>query len=351
MNGLSLFSGAGIGELYLRKLGINIIAANELIPRRADLYKQIHPKANMIAGDISNNNIYSEILNFSKLNSVDFIIATPPCQGFSLVGKNKTIKAIQNDKRNYLFEHVLDIIKIIKPSYVIIENIPRFLNLSLKYKNSYMNPHDYFKYFLGKNYIIESDIYNSSDFKVPQDRKRAIIKIYKKELTWSKPKLSPKKITVRDAIGHLPSIESGQKSKVDWHFGRKHSKNHILAMEKTPTGKSAFEYSNILKSTSGKTPKGFKTTYARMEWDKPCPTITIRNDAISSQRNVHPGKKLKNGNYSDARVLSIKELFLLTGLDDSFNLDKSTPEILIRQVIGESVPPNLIYEICKGINK
>ena len=88
-----------------------------------------------------------------------------------------------------------------------------------------------------------------------------------------------------------------------------------------------------------------------MEWDKPCPTITMRNDAISSQRNVHPGVKLKNGEYSDARVLSIKELFLLTGLGDKFNLKKATPEVLIRQVIGESVPPKLIYQICKGIKK
>ena len=86
-----------------------------------------------------------------------------------------------------------------------------------------------------------------------------------------------------------------------------------------------------------------------MEWDKPCPTITMRNDAISSQRNVHPGRKLKNGKYSDARVLSIKELFLLTGLGSSFTLPKDTSEILIRQVIGEAVPPKLIHAVCKGI--
>jgi len=351
MNGLSLFSGGGIGELYLGKLDINIVVANELIPRRAHLYNTIHRKSNMIIGDISDKDIYSEIVNSSIKNNIDFIIATPPCQGFSLVGKNKTTKAIQDDKRNYLFKYVLDIIKDIKPSYILIENIPRFLKLFIKNKKSHMNPHDYFNSFLGKDYIVHSDIYNSYDFGVPQDRRRAIIKIYKKGLVWNEPKYSRKKFTLKDAIGHLPSIESNQKSNIDWHYGRKHSENHILAMKKTPTGKSAFDYTDILKSTSGKTPKGFKTTYARMEWDKPCPTITMRNDAISSQRNVHPGVKLKNGEYSDARVLSIKELFLLTGLGDKFNLKKATPEVLIRQVIGESVPPKLIYQICKGIKK
>jgi DNA (cytosine-5)-methyltransferase 1 len=38
------------------------------------------------------------------------------------------------------------------------------------------------------------------------------------------------------------------------------------------------------------------------------------NGAISSQNNVHPGRKLPNGTYSDARVLTIYELMLLTGI-------------------------------------
>ena len=38
MNGISLFSGAGIGETYLDDIGINIVVANEIVPRRAELY-------------------------------------------------------------------------------------------------------------------------------------------------------------------------------------------------------------------------------------------------------------------------------------------------------------------------
>ena len=121
-------------------------------------------------------------------------------------------------------------------------------------------------------------------------------------------------------------------------------------MKHTPEGKSAFQNKKYFpKTKDGLIPKGFATTYARLKWDEPSPTITMRNDAISSQRNVHPGRKLKNGTYSDARVLTIKELFLLTGLGDDFDLPINTPEMLIRQVIGECVPPSLIYEITKTI--
>ena len=38
MKGLSLFSGAGIGETYLKDLNLEIAVANELIPKRAKLY-------------------------------------------------------------------------------------------------------------------------------------------------------------------------------------------------------------------------------------------------------------------------------------------------------------------------
>ena len=41
MNGLSLFSSAGIGETYFKEVGINIVVANELVDKRANLYLEI----------------------------------------------------------------------------------------------------------------------------------------------------------------------------------------------------------------------------------------------------------------------------------------------------------------------
>ena len=88
-----------------------------------------------------------------------------------------------------------------------------------------------------------------------------------------------------------------------------------------------------------------------MNWDKPAPTITMRNDAISSQLNVHPGRKLKNGTYSDARVLTPLELMLLSSLPQDWNIPDNTPELLIRKCIGECIPPLLIKNIVAQINR
>jgi DNA (cytosine-5)-methyltransferase 1 len=350
MNGVSLFSSSGIGELFLKKNGINIKVANELIKRRADLYNIIHKDSSMICGDINDKVIFDEIVKISKKDKCKFLIATPPCQGFSLAGKNKNLTEMQLDERNYLFLKVIELVKIQKFDYIIIENVPRFLQLVLPYKGKLLSPESILNNELGKNYNINVQIYNSAEYSIPQTRKRAIIKIYKKNLNWTPPKKHKKQITLREAIGHLPSLESGEKSKIKWHFARVHSESHIVTMKHTPEGKSAFQNKKYFpKTKDGLVPKGFATTYARLKWDEPSPTITMRNDAISSQRNVHPGRKLKDGTYSDARVLTIKELFLLTGLGDDFELPINTPEILIRQVIGECVPPGLIYEITKTI--
>jgi DNA (cytosine-5)-methyltransferase 1 len=139
---------------------------------------------------------------------------------------------------------------------------------------------------------------------------------------------------------------------VVWHFARNHAKNHIEWIRHTPTGKSAFENKVYYpKKQNGEKIKSYMTAYRRIEWDKPAPTITMRNDAISSQLNVHPGRKLSNNTYSDSRVLSPLEIMILSSIPENWNIPKDTPEILIRKCIGECVPPLLIKNIVSQIGK
>ena len=73
---------------------------------------------------------------------------------------------------------------------------------------------------------------------------------------------------------------------------KKHNERHKLWMTHTPTGKTSFLNKVYYpKKESGERIKGFATTYKRIEWDKPAPTITMANGSISSQNNVHPGRK------------------------------------------------------------
>lgn len=348
LTGLSLFASAGIGETYFKDVGIDIKVANELLEKRADLYRAINPETTVVCGDITKDEVFSKILA-SCPKKVDFILASPPCQGMSVAGKNRCQKTMEADERNYLITYVVKAIKATNPDYILVENVPALLKLELQYAGKYRTVLDILQYEFGDQYEIDSMVVDSADYGVPQTRLRAIIKMNRKGKKWSWP-LKKDKITVRDAIGHLPSLEAGERSEIKWHFARKHSKDNILWMKHTPTGKSAF--SNPVyypQKKDGTRVKGYESSYRRIRWDAPAPTITIRNDCIASQRNVHPGRLLPDGTYSDARVLTPLELMLLNSLPADWNIPDDTPELLIRQCIGESIPPLMLKEIVRGI--
>lgn len=350
LKGISLFSGAGVGEFYLKRAGVDIVVANELIHKRGELYRHIYPEHEMIIGNIQDKFIFKKVLDIAVKNKVRFMIASPPCQGMSVAGKNRKLEEMIEDDRNYLILKVIEMIDELSLDYILIENVPLLLKLKLLFDEKLMTVEEILEFKFSNEYKIESNILDTAEYGTPQSRKRAIIRMYKKNLEWKLPKKSSKIITVRDAIGNLPSIESGEDSGILWHFGRKHKSEQVLWMKNTPTGKTAFDNEKHYPQKIDGTPiKGFKSSYRRISWDEPSPTITIRNDAISSQRNVHPGRLLKDGTYSDARVLSILELIRLTGLPDDWPIPNNTPELLIRQVLGECIPPLLVEALVREI--
>ena len=345
-----MFAGAGIGELYLDEIGYECVVANELIEKRAKFYQHIYPKANMIIGDINDYDVFARFIRISKENEVKMLIATPPCQGFSIIGRNKSHDQMTQDQRNFLVYKVFEAIKEIQPDYVLIENVPRFLNLYYPHEGGMYNIIDIIKYHFESDYNIDYKILNSMHYEIAQSRKRSFIKIYKKDKKWPWPTQSDKIITVKDTIGHLPSIEAGEASEIKWHYGRNHKYEHIEWMKNTPTGKSAYNNAyHFPKNDLGLRIKGYNDAYSRIEWDKPAPTITIRSDAISSNAKVHPGRRLSDGTYSDARVLSILEIMLLSSIPVDWDIPTWASDTLIRQIIGESVPPLLMKKIIEAI--
>ena len=348
MKGASMFASAGIGETYFKKAGIDIVVANELLPKRGQFYQEMNPNSKMIVGDIRDTKVKNKFLS-SISDDVKFLIATPPCQGISNLGKNRTLDDKLKDGRNYLIFDVMDVIDKKDFDYIMIENVPGFFKVSLPYKNELKTIKEILEAKYSEKYNIEMNILNAKDYGVPQSRPRAITIMYKKNKTWKWPR-KRKEITLEEAIGHLPSLESGEKSALKFHNARKHLDTHILWMKHTPTGCSAHDNKEFYPvKKDGTKIKGFNATYKRMSWDAPAPAVTMRSDAISSQENVHPGRKLKDGTYSDARVLTLRELFIVSSLPEEWNIPNWCTDTFIRQIIGEAVPPLLSYNIVKGI--
>lgn len=367
MNGLSLFANVGIAELLLPK-EFKVSIANELIEKRCEFYKYSHPDTEVIQGDITDKKVFNTILKKSKEKSIDFIIATPPCQGMSNAGLQDPF-----DPRNQLITYAVDMILKLKPRYIFLENVPEQFRTKITYRGKRILVPDFIVKKLSKYYDFDySGVLNTADFGVPQIRKRSIylLSLKSEKNKWSVPSIEKHK-TIREVIGHLPPLDPelideettsifpdffnkklAGESIHNMHRPPRHSFRHVHAMLKTPEGKSAFqnkdEYKPKLKN--GKISKGFKNTYKRQYWDRPAYTITKYNGVLGSQENGHPGTfDSKTGNWDNPRVMSVYEIMKLSSIPDDWRIPMWASENLIRNVIGEAIPPLLVRKIFERI--
>jgi DNA (cytosine-5)-methyltransferase 1 len=348
---ISVFSSAGIGELLLKNTNIEVIAANEILPKRAECYSYFYPETDMYCGDITLDETRDYMVEAAKTGGAKMLLATPPCQGLSTLGKNKKQIHYEKDKRNYLILSTFDIIDRCDFDYVLIENVPTFLEMYFPYKNDYFKLEELLNKKYADKYIIEARILNAKDYGICQSRPRAIIKMYKPDKRWSWPVME-EEIPLRDAIGDLPSLEAGETSSIPWHFAKKHNERAILAMKHTPTGKSAIANEIYYpKKEDGTRIKGFHNTFKRMVWEQPCPARTTFSGSMSSHNNVHPGRLLPDGTYSDARVLTLLETFIVSSIPQDIEFPKGSTDTFIRTVIGESIPPKLMMKVFEKIGE
>lgn len=421
MKAISLFSSSGIGDLGLRENGIKTIINSELLKARADLFSENFPESKSFIGDINENK--DDIVNYynKKYQNEELflILATPPCQGMSQNGAGKLLSEYRKgnrpklDERNQLIIPALDIIKKLKPRWVIFENVPQMANTVIEDNNEKLiNILDYIKKEIGEEYVGKSEVVNSADYGIPQVRKRLItiytrdpeaIKTFEDTQTFLPSKTHSNEdnnlkpwVTIRNAISDLPPIDGRPGKNKDSTFNEYHFVNPLddkkyKWISHTPEGETAFNNqcinpdclyqkntrhgSNTVKNnginqSNKDTPlycekcgsllprpyvankktnelrlmRGYTSAYKRMSWDMPASTITMNFQYVSSDNKIHP---------SQNRTLSIYEAMVLQSIslyNYNFKVNEKRVDIsLIRDSIGESVPPFLIDLICKNL--
>ena len=370
--GLSLFSNVGIAEAGLASLDVDIIYANELLKDRADFYTCVHPETEMIQGDITNDDIRNQIIKKSIENKVNFILATPPCQGMSEAGNR-----FEFDERNQLITYAVDVIKKVRPEFAVIENVPTILHTKIVVGGKVMLIPDYLKDVLSDYKFNNESLIRAMDHGIPQMRERNIYLLVRKDINviWEFPAAEPI-VTLRDAIGNLPSLDPMLREGIDftlekfpdfekkkekglkvskWHYPPTHSWKQVEWMMHTPSGKSAI-YNPVYypQKEGGIHIVAHHNHYRRMAWEKPSRTITQNNGVISSLACVHPGRPYElNGDvlYSDPRVLTIYELLIVSSLPLDWNIPSWAKESFIRKVIGEGIPSRMITVIVEQLLK
>ncbi|MCF5630308.1 DNA (cytosine-5-)-methyltransferase [Pseudomonas syringae] len=107
---------------------------------------------------------------------IDILVGGPPCQGFSSAGRRQP-----DDPRNQLFDSYLNLVDIIKPRAVLIENVRGF-TLDFNAEGEIKNFSQALKARLSNAYTVHEQLIDLSCFGVPQRRTRYFVLAFRSEL-------------------------------------------------------------------------------------------------------------------------------------------------------------------------
>jgi DNA (cytosine-5)-methyltransferase 1 len=111
-----------------------------------------------------------------NVKEIDGIIGGPPCQPYSLVGRNRSKNGMADDHRNYLYLHYIDFLREFDPDFFVFENVP-----GIKSAKDGDICRDFKTKVRDLGYKLDYDLLNAEDFNVLQSRKRLIIVGHKLE--------------------------------------------------------------------------------------------------------------------------------------------------------------------------
>jgi DNA (cytosine-5)-methyltransferase 1 len=353
---IDLFSGAGGMTLgFTQAFGHNFrsVWANDFNKYCVDTYN-LNFGNHCVLGDINDILSDSEI----KIPAADVVIGGPPCQGFSLLNKNR-----EGDPRNQLWRPFLEIVKISGAKVFVIENVPQLLG-SVEHKEIVKNAE-----MLG--FKIVSGKLCAADYGVAQTRTRALIigsKIdhsiifpprkthynpdnggFQFDITTLLPKdayLYPPQRwkNVRDAISDLPLPEGTDIRDVppplDLHFGRSPTPLSVKRYKAVP--KEGMNRFDLQRNAPELTPDcwlrkktGGTDLFGRLWWDKPAFTIRTEFFKPEKGRYLHPEQHRPITHREAARLQSFPDSFVFSGT-----------KIEIAKQIGNAVPPLLAARIA-----
>lgn len=138
---------------------------------------------------------------------LDLLVAGPPCQGFSRVGRGKLDSigagpgSFARDDRNNLYEHSVEILYALRPRLFVFENVSGMLHL--RGRNV---AEDVCDAVADAGYVVRCTLLNAAWYGVPQTRERVIIIAVRKDLG-ADPIFPPRRLEAELSRGHLSGVE------------------------------------------------------------------------------------------------------------------------------------------------
>lgn len=338
-----LFCGCGGTSLGFELAGFKVKFGLDIHIPSIDTFTTNHPCAVGLLGDIRKVKLAHWGSIVGKDSSPDVLIGGVPCQGFSLNNR----KRHENDERNFLYKEFIRIAKQLRPKVVVIENVSGMISTGDVVESIKKNLTDEL------NMKVTYCLLNASDYGVPQKRQRLIFvgikgKEYfdfnKIEKTHGPGRKYPFN-TIKDAIGDLPSLSSGEEASVykskpisDYQkLMRKGYKGKLLNHRAPNHPEDTIEKIRNTKPGEPMYPR-FKQRI-RLAWEILSPT------QVSG--GIRP--QFQFGHPSDDRGLTIRERCRIQSFPDNFFVTGGIVQGRVQT--GNAVPPLLAKAIAEEIKR
>jgi len=304
---VSLFSGCGGSDAGAIEAGFDVVMANDRLAYARDVYQANLPETNYIHGNIE------KIHDFP---SASLLIGCYPCQGFSQGGVRDPSRKI-----NRLYLEFARALKKIQPKAFVVENVSGMMRKNFRHLLK-----DQVDAFTREGYEVRVGVLNASDFGVAQDRKRifmvGISQGFGVDFRFPIPShgdgTGQSKLTIRNAIGHLPEWPDGEFYDHGFHW-------YYLSRNR------------------------------RRNWDEQSKTIVANPrhmplHPISPELVKHADDNWRFADERRARRFSYREAASLQGLGD-LTFPETSHKTLNRcyEVVGNAVPPQLFKAIIESI--
>lgn len=314
-NCISLFSGGGGMDLGLSFAGFKSLVVSDVNDVFISTIKHNLPHVNAYTADAMalTGNI---LLNLAGNNDIDLMVAGPPCQSFSILGKRKAL----DDPRGKLTVKYFDLIAEVRPKAFIFENVPGMLTVDggKVWKNLLSLAKE------TTGYNIYFSKLNAVNYGIPQIRERIVLVGFRGNIDASdfafprKPTGLYSDVTPNECPSKwaLESVKGLPNHQIRVHGERVHSR-YIAIPE---GGRDTTDHTDRINS------------------QKPSGTVLVGSSAGGGRPHIHP---------FEPRVITVREAARLQSFPDWYVFQGSATD-QYRQV-GNAVPPLLAREVGKCI--
>lgn len=329
-----------------------------------------------------------ESLKYHRAN-VDFILGGPPCQVYSIIGRNqrKRMKIpVENDPRNFLFEFYCKIVKKFQPQFFLFENVPGIISAkSMKGEVFEMIKEGFdnigYHFIAGNNEkYIQKNIHNALDFGVPQIRKRFIFlgikqgsklnypefdlqidkgMLHTKYVINDLPPLRPNEgddhrlidydIDIQESLSPYQQKISTESEGIMHHKARPLNRQndqriYRKAIRLKAQKKQQLDYSTLpesWKTHRRENDKNFQDRFKVHGWDEHPHTI-VAHIAKDGHYNIHPDEK-------QLRSITVREAARIQSFPDNFRFEGSRTAQFTQ--VGNAVPPLMAKAFAEALKK